>query len=222
MTDIMKAVAQLRAVQIDHHAELAVSDFPRIEKVVSALTTSPPGRMLDVGYSAKGFADYMVRAGWDCTGLDLNDRKHSQVKTIQCDLNEGFPVEDGAYDVVTAGEIIEHMIDQTAFIQECRRVLKPKGELVITTPNLSFLANRCLMFVGKTPMFVYEPYHYHFHTKKTLIQLIESQGFKVTRVTASHVLYSRRLHYTGRILERIADWFPTLGAHLIVFARRHK
>lgn len=220
MTLHTKAVDQLRAVQVDHHADVPVADFPRIERVVSVLRKQPPGRLLDVGYSVKGFADYMVRAGWDCTGLDLNDRKHPEVKTIQCDLNEGFPVEDGIYDVVTAGEIIEHMIDESAFLQECRRVLKPNGKLVVTTPNLSFLVNRLLVLIGRPPMFVHEPYHYHFHTKQTLVQLVESQGFQVERVSASHVLYSRRLHPTGRIFEKIADWFPTFGAHLILFARR--
>ena len=215
-----KAISHLQAVQIEHHADLTVVDFPRIEKVVSVLSKRPPGRLLDVGYSADGFADQLVLRGWDCTGLDLNDRKHPRIKTIQCDLNEGFPVQDAAYDVVTAGEIIEHMIDEGAFLRECFRVLRPDGKLVLTTPNLSFLVNRFLVLIGKTPKFVHEAYHYHFHTKQTLLELVESQGFQVENVVASHVLYSRRLHTTGWIFERIADWFPTFGAHLILFARR--
>jgi 2-polyprenyl-3-methyl-5-hydroxy-6-metoxy-1,4-benzoquinol methylase len=220
MIDHTKAVAHLRAVQIGHHAELEVVDFPRIEKVISVLMKGPPGRLLDVGYSVKGFADYLVKAGWDCTGLDLNERQHPEIKMIQCDLNEGFPVDDGSFDVVTAGEIIEHMLDEAAFLQECRRVLKPSGELVLTTPNLSFLVNRFLVLIGKPPLFVYEPYHYHFHTRQTLVRLVELEEFQVERVTASHVLYSRRRHPTGWIFERLADWFPTFGAHLILFARR--
>ncbi|MGH9425373.1 MAG: class I SAM-dependent methyltransferase, partial [Terriglobia bacterium] len=215
-----KVVAQLRAVQVAHHAEEEVVDFPRIEKVVRVILKHPPGRLLDVGYSKGGFADYLVRAGWDCTGLDLNERQHPGIRMIQCDLNEGFPVEDESFDVVTAGEIIEHMLDEEAFLQECRRVLKPGGQLVLTTPNLSFSVNRLLVLIGETPVFVYAPYHYHFHTRKTLISLVEPQRFVVERVIASHVLYSRRRHPTGWIFERLADWFPTLGAHLILFARR--
>lgn len=220
MTIPPKAVFHLRAVQTAHHADQEVVDFPRIEKVVSVLLKSPPGRLLDVGYSVKGFADYLVEAGWDCTGLDLNDRQHPKIRMIQCDLNEGFPVSDAYFDVVTAGEIIEHMIDEAAFLQECRRALKPNGRLVLTTPNLSFLVNRFLVLAGRTPMFVHEPYHYHFHTRRTLTQLVVSQGFRVEHITSSHVLYSRRLHPTGLIFEHLGDWLPTLGAHLILFARR--
>jgi 2-polyprenyl-3-methyl-5-hydroxy-6-metoxy-1,4-benzoquinol methylase len=215
-----KVVARLHDVQIAHHAEQPVSDFPRIEKVVRALAKTPPGRLLDVGYSAGGFADALVGAGWDCTGLDINQRRHPRIRIIQCDLNEGFPVETGGYDLVTAGEIIEHMIDESAFLSECHRVLKPNGRLVLTTPNLSYLVNRFLVFAGRPPMFVHEPYHYHFHTYQTIVRLVEAHGFEVEQVSASHVLYSRRLHWTGRLFEQFADWIPSFGAHLIVYARR--
>lgn len=220
MSNSAKLVARLHEVQIAHHAEEPVADFPRIEKVVHALASNPPGRLLEVGYSVGGFADALIGLGWDCTGLDINKRCHPRIKTIQCDLNEGFPVEACGYDLVTAGEVIEHMIDESAFLAECRRVLKPNGRLVLTTPNLSYLVNRVLVLAGRTPMFVYEPYHYHFHTRRTIVRLLQAQGFDIERVSASHVLYSRRFHWTGRLFEKLADWFPSFGAHLIVYARR--
>jgi 2-polyprenyl-3-methyl-5-hydroxy-6-metoxy-1,4-benzoquinol methylase len=218
MAATKEIAASLRQVQCLHHAEEVVADFPRIEKVVHALTTEAVGRLLDVGYAKGSFADSLVNLGWDCTALDVNRRHHDRIRTIQCDLNEGFPVEAAAFDVVTAGEIIEHMIDESAFLQECRRALKPGGRLIVTTPNLSFLVNRFLMLFGRMPKFVYEPYHYHFHTRDTLVELLTRNGFVVERVAGSHVLYSRRLHATGWIFERLADWFPTFGAHLIAFA----
>jgi SAM-dependent methyltransferase len=219
MTGYKTMAAGLREVQCLHHAEEKVADFPRIEKVVRALASEPVGRLLDVGYAKGSFADVLEKLGWDCTALDVNRRYHDRIKTIQCDLNEGFPVEAACFDVVTAGEIIEHMIDESAFLRECRRVLKPGGRLIVTTPNLSFLANRFLVLFGRMPRFVYEPYHYHCHTKATLVGLLARNGFVVESVTASHVLYSRRFHATGRIFERLADWFPTFGAHLIAIAR---
>ena len=219
MVAIKNVAASLREVQCLHHAEEVVADFPRIEKVVRALTSEPIGRLLDVGYAKGSFADSLVKLGWDCTALDVNRRQHDRIKTIQCDLNEGFPVEAACFDVVTAGEIIEHMIDEAAFLRECRRVLKPGGRLIVTTPNLSFLVNRFLVLLGRMPKFVYEPYHYHCHTKDTLVDMLTRNGFVVERVIASHVLYSRRLHATGRIFEWLADWVPTFGAHLIAIAR---
>src|SRR5712692_3149384 len=128
----LKVIEHIRNVQITHHAEVEVPDFPRIEKVVHNLRHLPSGKLLDVGYSEGGFADYLLKKGWDCTGLDLNAHSHPRVKTIECDLNEGFPVESNTYDLVTAGEVIEHMLDERAFLVECHRVLKKGGTLVVT------------------------------------------------------------------------------------------
>lgn len=208
------------AIQRIYHREVEVPDFLRIEKVVNVLRTEPAGKLLDVGYSKGSFADYLAELGWDCTGLDINEHHHPKVKTIQCDLNQGFPVEDEGYNVVTAGEVIEHLLDEGAFLDECRRVLKKEGLLILTTPNLSFLLNRFRVMFGMTPMFVYAPYHYHFHTRRTLESLVKEHGFVVERVIASHILYSRRRHASGKIFEWLADSFPTFGAHLILFARK--
>ncbi|MEW6324878.1 MAG: class I SAM-dependent methyltransferase [Nitrospirota bacterium] len=199
-----------------------VPDFPRIEKVVKVLGRQMPGRLLDVGYSKGSFADYLSETGWECTGLDVSKHEQPTIRTIQCDLNEGFPVDSEKYDVVTAGEVIEHMLDEGVFLDECRRVLKPHGLLVLTTPNLSFFLNRLLVLFGRVPMFVYAPYHYHFHTKQTLISLVQSHGFSVEKILSSHVLYSRRKHSSGRFFEWLGDFFPTFGAHLIIFARKSR
>lgn len=215
-----QGLERLRAVQVAHHAEVEVPDFPRIEKVVNVLSQRPPGKLLDVGYSKGSFADYLAENGWECIGLDLNKHEHPSIKIIQCDLNEGLPVKSEMFDAVTAGEVIEHMLDEEMFLRECHRVLKRNGTLVLTTPNLSFSLNRLFVLIGKTPMFVYAPYHYHFHTRKTITRVVEEQGFHVEKVTSSHVLYSRRKHVTGRLFEWLADLFPTFGAHLIVFARK--
>jgi 2-polyprenyl-3-methyl-5-hydroxy-6-metoxy-1,4-benzoquinol methylase len=215
-----KTLERIRTVQVEHHAGLEVPDFPRIEKVVNVLRQYPPGKLLDIGYSKGSFSDYLAEMGWSCTGLDLSEHHHPKVTTIACDLNEGLPVESEEFDAITAGEVIEHMIDEGAFLDECRRVLKKGGVLALTTPNLAFLLNRFLVLLGRTPMFVYEPYHYHFHTKKTLVSLIEDRGFQVQKVMSSHLLYSRRRHVSGKIFEWFGDLLPTFGAHLIVFARK--
>lgn len=209
-----------KEVQILHHRGVEVPDYPRIEKIVKVLCKMLPGKILDIGYSKGSFADYLSEIGWECTGVDLNEHKHPKINIIQGDINEGFPLESEKFDVVTAGEVIEHVIDESVFLKECNRVLKKDGLLVITTPNLCFWINRLLILFGRIPLFVYAPYHYHFHTKDTIINLIGENAFEVIAVKSSHVLYSRRRHFTGVLFEWLGDIFPTFGAHLIVFARK--
>ena len=208
------------AVQIEHHRENEVVDFPRIEKAIAQLEHLLPGRALDIGYCSGSFADYLRRRGWWCVGLDLCRRPGSPIRTVGGDVQEGMPFGAGTFDLITAGEIIEHMFDESALLQECRRLLKPEGWLVITTPNLAYSLNRIRVLLGMTPLFVYAPYHYHFHTASTLRALLERNGFAVRRLTSSHVLYSRRRHFTGRFFEWLGDLAPRFGAHLIVLTQR--
>ena len=211
---------RMRSLQQAHHADVEVPDFPRIEKVVRALRGFQGTRMLDLGYSRGSFADSFAAKGWRCIGLDLNLHPPSSVRIALCDLNSRFPLTDRSFDLITAGEVIEHILDQELFLKECSRVLRPGGVLALTTPNLAFLLNRFIMFFGGLPLFVTAPYHYHFHTMRTLRQLVEGQGFRVERALSSHLLYSRRKHWTGTLFERLGDLFPTLGAHLILIARK--
>ena len=46
-----------------------------------------------------------------------------------------MPFEDGSFDVVTANEMIEHIEDHDAFIEEVKRVLQPGGMFLVSTPN---------------------------------------------------------------------------------------
>lgn len=220
--DSKKSTSTNTEVQRLHHVGLEVPDPQRIRKALRLIRDDSKGHLLDIGYSKGSFADYLVEAGWDCTGLDISPHEHPRIKTIQCDILDGLPVESESYDVVTAGEIIEHTLQEGDFLDECYRVLKPDGELLLTTPNLAFFLNRFLVLAGRVPMFVYAPYHYHFHTKKTLTELVSQHGFEVDRVIASHVLYSTRRHPSGKIFEWLADVFPTFGAHLILLARKVK
>lgn len=211
---------QNKELQILHHEDVEVPDFPRIEKVVNVILRTNPGKLLDIGYSKGSFADYLSEHGWNCSAIGLNSFSHPKINIIQSDLNEDFPVKSETFDVITAGEVIEHMFSQEKFLQECHRVLKKDGILTLTTPNLCFLVNRFLMLMGKTPMFVYAPYHYHFHTKDTIVELLEKNQFRIEQIKSSHVLYSRRRHFTGLLFEWLGDLFPTFGAHLIIFARK--
>lgn len=219
---MQSSTTRIQSIQSEAHKGVEVPDPPRIKKAVRHLSDycERPGKLLDIGYSKGSFSDYMHPLGWSCTGLDINEHKDTDFEIMQCDLNNRLPVDNGAYDLITAGEIIEHMFDEGDFLDECHRVLKQEGKMVLTTPNLSYSLNRLLVMIGRVPMFVYAPYHYHFYTKKTLIALVENHGFIVEKVIASHVLYSSRRHPSGKIFEWLADIFPTFGAHLILFAKR--
>jgi SAM-dependent methyltransferase len=72
----------------------------------------------------------------------------------------GLPFEDAAFDIVTSFETLEHMHERTAFVAELRRVLRPGGRLVLSTPNAAYT----MPLNGKPT----NPYHIHEYTAHEL------------------------------------------------------
>jgi len=210
-------------IQAKSFSDFEVPDFPRIRKVLHLLKNRNPGLCVDLGYCRGSFADYLLAQGWRCIGIDIVRRitYETGIYTIQSDLFGDFPILDNSVDLITAGELIEHMTDETIFLQECWRVLKPGGWLALTTPNMSFLLNRVLVPLGKMPMFVYAPYHYRIFNLAALRRVLQESGFNIKHTTSSHILYSTRKHPSGKVFEALGDLYPTFGAHLIVIVEKN-
>ncbi|MHC4414115.1 MAG: class I SAM-dependent methyltransferase [Planctomycetota bacterium] len=214
-------------------AEFEVPDPGRIRKVHDWLTANGhldtrerPVSVLEIGYARGGLIDYLDAGGdFRKFAVDLHERKASPgVTFFQHDCNENFDFAEGmAFDVVFAGEVIEHMYDDRHFLEEIHRILAPRGVVALTTPNLFFFVNRIVMPFGRMPYFAYMPYHYHYYSRPILTRLADECGFDVRRVTSSHVLVSTRRHkVVGGLCERLGDLFPSFGAHLILFATKRE
>jgi len=176
--------------------------------------------ILECGICSGGLADMLNKEGADCYGIDINPRDIPGIKIYQADLNRGFPAFNRSFDIIFAGEIMEHLFDDRKFIRSCNKLLKPGGLLIVTVPNLGFIVNRLLILFGKMPMFSYAPFHYHIYTKRTLQGLLGGEGFRILKLSSSHLLFSTRRNKSGRIFEVLGDLFPSLGAHLIAYAQK--
>lgn len=202
-----------------------VPDPIRIKKSVDFIRSKFPDlngkNILECGMAKGGVVDLLKNSGANLFGVDINPRNNANgAKVFQADLNDGFPDFKTKFDVIFAGEVVEHLFDDAKFIREARGILNPGGYLMITVPNLVFSFNRARMLFGKTPLFAYAPYHYHVYTKKALEELIKSEGFEISKFISSHVLFSTRRNKAGRIFEILGNFFPSFGAHLMVFARK--
>ena len=66
----------------------------------------------------------------------------ANVKPLQADLNNEWPMESGTIDFAFALEVIEHVENPRHFFREMKRVVKPGGHIFITTPNNHCLASK--------------------------------------------------------------------------------
>lgn len=112
----------------------------------------------DVGCGNGYGSIYMSGMAQFVTGLDYsaatvadNNERHKNVanlKFISCKVPP-LALEDSSVDVVTAFQFIEHIHERAAFIRDVKRVLKPGGLFICTTPNIK-------MSIARNPFHVHE------------------------------------------------------------------
>lgn len=97
------------------------------------------------------------------------------------DLTRKFPFKNNSFDIVIACEILEHLHDTGFFLKEIKRILKPKGNLVMSVPNVCSMKYRLAFLLGRIPAHASKVYGYHVRdfNKSDLINTIEKHGFVV-------------------------------------------
>lgn len=178
---------------------------------------SPGGRLLDVGCGAGSVAD-LARASFQrVCGCDLSihalRRASLRGMAVACvDLNAGvLPYRDNSFDCVTCLEVLEHVVDPLRLLKEVRRVLRPQGRLVLTTPNIRYFRNILkLVLEGRFPhtttdTFVWGGGHLHYFTRADLAQLLGEAGFAHWQFVVNEKQFARS--WKRRLLVKV------LGAH---------
>jgi 2-polyprenyl-6-hydroxyphenyl methylase/3-demethylubiquinone-9 3-methyltransferase len=86
---------------------------------------------------------------------------------------------DSSFDVVWAGETIEHVADTPGWLSEVRRVLRPGGNLLLSTPAHGRLARLRLALSDRAFDAHFDPRadHLRFYTQRTLRRSLEDCGF---------------------------------------------
>jgi SAM-dependent methyltransferase len=115
----------------------------------------PGRRVLDLG-CRDGALTRAYTEGNEVVGVDadreaLAEAEKLGIETRWADLDESLPFEDESFDVVVAGELLEHLRDPHRLVAEARRVLKPGGTLVGSVPNAYRLKNRLRFLAGRKP-----------------------------------------------------------------------
>jgi 2-polyprenyl-3-methyl-5-hydroxy-6-metoxy-1,4-benzoquinol methylase len=102
---------------------------------------TPGARILDLGCGDGTFAAELLAAGCEVTMADVAEGalRRARVRAPRAEavkLGEGepLPLAEDAFDVVWAGEVLEHVADVVGLLAEVRRVLRWGGRLLITTP----------------------------------------------------------------------------------------
>lgn len=101
-------------------------------------------KILDVGAGHGAFTKKLHDIGYDISACDLFPEifKFEKIECKKVDITKAFPYADDTFDLIIAIEVTEHIIDHEVFFNELSRILKPNGQIYISTPNILSLKSR--------------------------------------------------------------------------------
>lgn len=167
---------------------LTIPDFvaTRLEEIINCFAGyRSTNRLLDIGCGAGTLLTVAKRVGWDAQGVEVS------VPTVEYLRKQGLNVfagelaqasfPTGHFDVVTAGELLEHVPDPSSLVAEVARILRPGGVFWATTPHAHGASGRLLKLRWSI---VSPPEHLHLFSIRGLTGLLARHGFQRVRVTS--------------------------------------
>lgn len=157
---------------------------------------------MDCPAGAGALAHELASMGFTVVAADLDRRRGHEAGAMRlcADLSRALPVADSSLDYVACVEGIEHLERPMDALREMRRVLRPGGRLVLTTPNVLHLASRVRMlltgFWSSAPL----PFdasasptgleHIMLLTQPMLAYFLARAGFAIDDLTVSRTVRS--------------------------------
>lgn len=182
--------------------------------------------ILDVGCNDGHFTNYYYKIALKekkkpfVVGLDIvlktPDVIVSQnVHFLRADARN-LPLKDGSFDLIISTEVIEHFVEGEQFIEECYRVLKPSGMILLTTPNRSRFTALPQSLISKIKGKRYVPgptdEHLREYTSNELIDILKNAGFNV--ILLDYIAFNPYLPLPDQfyfVLDKLADKSNALG-----------
>lgn len=214
-------------------AQTAACDFVSHDVILTLSPYQPGATILDIGCGDGGVTRRVADAvgaaraiGIDVVVRNVQQAKVSTVEPILANVDGGIPLRDNSIDFIILSHVIEHVADTDRLVKECFRVLKPRGAMVVATPNLAAMPNIIYLLFGKQPAIAevsdevlvgtwsvrgqaierFGPAHRRIFTPGALVGLLEYHGFKRDQLVMQGFAPLRQplMGIAGKLLGRYA------------------
>lgn len=160
------------------------------------------GRILDIGCGST--PQFLKKTQFrEKYGLDkLAVRKYGNINFVRQDIEKDsqLPFKNDYFDVVTMIAVFEHLQPNriASILIEIRRILKPNGRFILTTPCP--WSNHFLKLISKVKFVSSEEVDEHkkVHNHRSLIRYVEKGGFDRNKINLGYYLYLNNWLYVDK------------------------
>ena len=195
--------------------------------------SSPPLRLCDVGCSSGSLLAVAAKLGFSPSGVEIANNAAETARRagfeVFCGLLHEARFADATFHVITAFELIEHLNDPIFLLQECHRILKPDGVLIINTPNAASWTASVMRERWDGFSLSSMGGHVSFFSPQSLAHLAGQCGFRVERLETRRVRFAeshqvspivfRALKVMGEVLN-IPAGLVNKGHDMLAFLRK--
>jgi 2-polyprenyl-3-methyl-5-hydroxy-6-metoxy-1,4-benzoquinol methylase len=184
--DALPSPSQLQ----DHYANYPESGIPSeltIRRYTDLLELFEPfrqsGRILDIGCGDGHFLEIAREHGWSVYGSEFGEGPRNRARAKGLDVRSApFPAthdELKSFDVVTAMEVLEHVVEPKQELHAITSLVRSGGVLYLTTPNFAAVTRR---LAGPAWRAIDYPEHLNLFTPSALDSMLSSTGWRKLRL----------------------------------------
>jgi len=158
----------------------------RIEYFLHSIKDKKNCTVLDIGCQTGYVCQRLYELGHDAYGIEVLEKsiatakkKYPQIHFKVANCQEKIPFDNNFFDIVWAGDVIEHIAFTDVFVNEINKVLKNGGLFILTTPMHNMLKNIIISLFNFEKHFDPEFPHLRFYTIKSLESVLKKRGFDI-------------------------------------------
>jgi 2-polyprenyl-3-methyl-5-hydroxy-6-metoxy-1,4-benzoquinol methylase len=181
--------------------------------------------ILECGCSTGFISKQLAAAGARVVGIEIDTEAAEEARqfcarVLPLDLNrpDWSSAVGERFDLVTYGDVLEHLLEPQVVLRETRNVLAPGGRVLISLPNIAFWTVRAKLLMGR---FEYENIglldytHLRFFTVHTARKMIEEAGYRI--VFFHPAMGAKFTSHFRSMWQRLTNLFPNAFAFQMLF-----
>jgi len=190
-------------------------------------------RLLDVGCSSGAFLNTAVKLGFRAEGVEPAPKAAATAQAAGLKVHQGLLQEagyaDGQFDAITLFEVIEHLQQPQELLQECQRILRPGGILLIGTGNAASWSMAAMGARWEYLSIAKHGGHVSFFSPESLASLGQRAKFTVAAVHTRGVRFyekgdcSKPIYRIAKLAAELLNIFAALlnkGHDMAVYLKR--